>query len=109
MLDLSDFSLQEQPEDNFGSLFLGHGIMAHIPWPLIETIKSLQLHYTMIQFLINEIITIILATVTIKSKLLCNLYNRLASIALHNREGISDFSCKAVKSPRSMNSIEARF
>ena len=26
--------------------------MAHIPWPLSRPIKSLELHYTMIQFLI---------------------------------------------------------
>ena len=29
LLDLADFALQEQPEDNSMSLFLGHGIMAH--------------------------------------------------------------------------------
>ena len=37
LLDLADFALQEQPEDNsLWSLFLGHGIMAHIPWPLSQ-------------------------------------------------------------------------
>ena len=36
-LDLADFALQEQPEDNQWSLFLGHGIMAHIPWPLSQS------------------------------------------------------------------------
>ena len=31
LLDLADFALQEQSEGNLWSLFLAHGIMAHIP------------------------------------------------------------------------------
>ena len=32
LLDLADFTLQEQPEDNLMvALFLGHGIIADIP------------------------------------------------------------------------------
>ena len=38
LLDLADFILQEQPEDNLMiKLFVGHGIMAHIPWPLSQS------------------------------------------------------------------------
>ena len=52
MLDLTDFAVQEQPEDN---------LMVAIsrPWyncsytMAAKPIKSLELHYTMIQFLIN--------------------------------------------------------
>ena len=33
LLDLDDFALQEQEEDNLMAPVLGHGIMAHIPWP----------------------------------------------------------------------------
>ena len=52
LLDLADFALQEQPEDNFlmfaisRAWYNGSYIMAAKP------IKSLELHYTMIQFLI---------------------------------------------------------
>ena len=35
MLFLADFVLQKQQEDT--SLFLGHGIKAHIPWPLCQS------------------------------------------------------------------------
>ena len=34
------------------SLFLGHGTIVQMPWPLYA-IKSLELHYTMIQFFYN--------------------------------------------------------
>ena len=53
LLDLTDFALQEQPEDN---------LMVAISWAwyngsrytmAAKPIKSLELHYTMIQFLIN--------------------------------------------------------
>ena len=47
LLDLAYFALQEQPEDNFMVTFLGAYTMAAKP------IKSLELHYTMIQFLIT--------------------------------------------------------
>ena len=51
MLDFADFALQEQLEDN---------LMVSIPWAwyngsytkVAKPIKSLELHYTMIQFLI---------------------------------------------------------
>ena len=51
MLDLADFALQEQPEDNLMAVisrawYNGSYTMAAKP------IKCLQLHYTMIQFLI---------------------------------------------------------
>ena len=39
VVDLADFALQEQPEDNLvGSLFTRPGIMAHIPRPLSQSI-----------------------------------------------------------------------
>ena len=52
MLDLADFALQEQPEENLIIIFTrawynGSYTMA------AEPIKSLELHYTMIQFLIK--------------------------------------------------------
>ena len=55
LLDLTDFALQEQPEDN---------LMVAISWAwyngsytmAAKPIKSLELHYTMIQFLIMNII-----------------------------------------------------
>ena len=37
LLDLVGFALQEQPNGNLWSLFLGHGIMAHIAWPLSQS------------------------------------------------------------------------
>ena len=37
LLDLADFALQEQPEDNLMPLFHGRGIMAHIPWLLSQS------------------------------------------------------------------------
>ena len=55
LLDHADFALQEQAEDNLMVVFLEHSIMAHIPW-LLKPIKFLELHYTMIQFLINSYI-----------------------------------------------------
>ena len=53
LLDLADFALQEQPEDNLmvaisQAWYNGSYIMAAKP------IKSLELHYTMIQFLLNK-------------------------------------------------------
>ena len=50
LLDLADFALQEQPEDNLmvaisRACYNGSYTMAAKP------IKSLELHYTMIQFL----------------------------------------------------------
>ena len=53
LLDLTDFALQEQPEDN---------LMVAISWAwyngsytmAAKPIKSLELHDTMIQFLINR-------------------------------------------------------
>ena len=55
MLDLADFALQEQPEENLMAAisrawYYGSYTMAAKP------IKCLQLHYTMIQFLIITII-----------------------------------------------------
>ena len=55
MLDLTDFAVQEQPEDNLmvaisRAWYNGSYTMVAKP------IKSLQLHYTMIQFLINTFI-----------------------------------------------------
>ena len=52
MLNLADFTLQEQPEDNLmvaisRAWYNGSYTMAAKP------IKSLELHYTMIQFLIK--------------------------------------------------------
>ena len=52
LLDLTDFALQEQPADNLmvaisRPWYNGSYTMAAKP------IKSLELHYTMIQFLIN--------------------------------------------------------
>ena len=54
MLDLADFALQEQPEENLiivltWAWYNGSYTMA------AEPVKSLELHYTMIQFLINTI------------------------------------------------------
>ena len=54
LLGLANFALQEQPEDNFmvaisRAWYNGSYTMAAKP------IKSLKLHYTMIQFLINTI------------------------------------------------------
>ena len=54
LLDLADFALQEQPEDN---------LMVAISWAwyngsytmAANSIKSLELHFTMIQFLIIDI------------------------------------------------------
>ena len=39
LLDLADFALQEQPEDNLMMAIssLGHGIMAHITEPLSQS------------------------------------------------------------------------
>ena len=53
LLDLADFALQEQPEDNLmvaisRAWYNGSYTMAAKP------IKSLEIHYTMIQFLINR-------------------------------------------------------
>ena len=53
LLDLADFALQEQPEDNLmvaisRACYNGSYTMAAKP------IKSLELHYTMIQFLITR-------------------------------------------------------
>ena len=53
LLDLADFALQEQPEDN---------LMVALSWAwyngpytmAAKPIKSLELPYTMIQFLKNE-------------------------------------------------------
>ena len=53
LLDHTDFALQEQAEDN---------LMVAFSWPwyngsytiAAKPIKSLELHYTMIQFLINK-------------------------------------------------------
>ena len=42
LLFLADFALQEQPEDNLAAKFRGHGTMAHIPWPLSQSNRSLQ-------------------------------------------------------------------
>ena len=55
LLDLADFALQEQPEDNLmvaisRAWYNGSYIMAAKP------IKFLKLHYKMIQFLITAII-----------------------------------------------------
>ena len=55
LLDLTDFALQEQPEDN---------LMVAISWAryngsytmAVKPIKFLELHYTMIQFLIIRFI-----------------------------------------------------
>ena len=57
LLDLTDFAVQEQPEDNLmfaisRSWYNGSYTMAAKP------IKSLELHYTMIQFLIIGFILI---------------------------------------------------
>ena len=60
LLNLADFALKEQPEDN---------LMDAIPraWyngsytTAAKPIKSLELHYTMIQFLINNNLYLILA------------------------------------------------
>ena len=54
MLDLADFSLQKEPEENLIIVFTrawyyGSYTMA------AEPIKSLELHYTMIQFLITTV------------------------------------------------------
>ena len=56
MLDLADFALQEQPEHSLmvaisRAWYNGSYTMAANP------IKSLEMHYTMIQFLINLIYT----------------------------------------------------
>ena len=51
LLELTDFARITRRQFVQWSLFLGHGIMAHIPWP----IKSLELHYAMIQLLIKDI------------------------------------------------------
>ena len=54
LLDLADFALQEQPEDNIMvAISRACRIMAHIPWPLNQSKPALELHYTMIQFLIK--------------------------------------------------------
>ena len=37
LLDLADFAMQELPESVKWFLFLRHGIMAHIPWPLSQS------------------------------------------------------------------------
>ena len=42
MLFLADFALQEQQEDT--TLFLGHGIKAHIPWPLCQSNPGIALY-----------------------------------------------------------------
>ena len=43
LVDLADFALQEQLEDNLmASFFLGHGIMAHIPWPRSQSNRLIQ-------------------------------------------------------------------
>ena len=55
LLDHADFALQEQAEDNlmvaFSWAWYNHGSYTMAAKP----IKSLELHYTMIQFLINRI------------------------------------------------------
>ena len=63
MLDRADFALQEQPEDNLivpisRAWYNGSYTMAAKP------IRSLELHYTMIQFLIitNTLVIAILST-----------------------------------------------
>ena len=58
MLDLTDFAVQEQPENNLmvaisRAWYNGSYTMAAKP------IKSLELHYTMIQFLIISIISLL--------------------------------------------------
>ena len=52
LLDLADFALQEQPEENSMVPISRAWYNAHIPWPLSQSNPSLELHYTMIQFLI---------------------------------------------------------
>ena len=37
LLDLTDFALQEQPEDNLMVAISRGGIMDHIPWPLSQS------------------------------------------------------------------------
>ena len=64
MLDLADFALQEEPEENLIIVFTrawynGSYTMA------AEPIKSLELHYTMIQFLIKEIMSCVLFIKTV--------------------------------------------
>ena len=56
LLDHADFALQEQAEDNLMVVFFFLSMVKWlIPWP----IKSLELHYTMIQFLIIKIIIVV--------------------------------------------------
>ena len=70
MLDLADFALQEQPEENLIIVFTlawynGSYTMA------AEPIKSLELHYTMIQFLIMVNIPLDFVPGNIRQYLLC--------------------------------------
>ena len=51
MLDLTDFAVQEQPEDNF-MVAISRAWYNGSYTIVAKPIKSLQLHYTLIQFLI---------------------------------------------------------
>ena len=100
MLVLADFSLQEQPEDNLmvaisPAWYNGSYPMANQP------IKSLELHYTMIQFLIKTFITPILKSLVILAIWLAlnsAIYsqiapyfalNRILSLAHQNGNGVT--------------------
>ena len=55
--------------------FVGHGIMAHIPW-LLRPIKFLEMHYTRIHFLINHKTIVLNHSITMTTNL-NTLYNSL--------------------------------
>ena len=44
LLNRADFAWQKQPEDNLMCLFLGHGIMAHISWPVSNSNPRIALY-----------------------------------------------------------------
>ena len=83
LLDLTDFAVREEPEDN---------LMAAISWPwyngsytmAAQPIKSLELHYTMIQFLIIRVITF----QCLKMQMVINL----APVSLSNKK-VNFYTC----------------
>ena len=85
MLDLADFALHEQPEDNLmvsisRAWYIGSYTMAAKP------IKSLELHYTVIQFLI-------IGFINVHAHPLALLFNSVNARHAHERViAIVDFS-----------------
>ena len=74
MLDLTDFAVQERPEGNLM-------VASSRPWyncsytMAAKPIKSLELHYTMMQFLIKRVIDGVALDLSIVA-CICNLKNQ---------------------------------